>query len=110
MTLFVLRLHTSKFPSGPKARPLGPFNPPLSDVSPPAACRVEQVIDRDPEFLRYLTRVGIRIGTRLRLQERAPFEGPNTVTVGRKRIMLGAEAARRIFVSVDEDGTDGVNR
>jgi DtxR family Mn-dependent transcriptional regulator len=59
---------------------------------------VLQVSDRDPEFLRYLTKLGIKIGTKVRLIEQAPFDGPLTLRVGRRRILLGREAAGRIMV------------
>ncbi len=71
----------------------------LADVPVGKRCRVQRVSDRDPEFLRYLTRSGIDLGTRLTVLERAPFEGPVTLRTGRKNLVLGVEACRRIFVS-----------
>jgi DtxR family Mn-dependent transcriptional regulator len=63
--------------------------------------RILHVSDDDPEFLRYLTRIGVKIGSPFKVMEKAPFDGPITLSEGRKRIVLGTEAARRILVAVD---------
>jgi DtxR family Mn-dependent transcriptional regulator len=76
---------------------------PLADVPEKTPCKIVRVSDNDSEFLRYLTKSGIRIGTQLTVLERAPFDGPVTIRVGRKRVTLGVEACRRIDV-VLEDG------
>ena len=67
-----------------------------------ATCRIEQVQDEDAEFLRYLTHSGLRIGTAVTVLERAPFDGPVTLRVGRRKVVLGTEACRRILVSIDK--------
>ena len=69
-------------------------------------CKIVRVSDNDSEFLRYLTKSGMRIGTRLTVLERAPFDGPVTLSVGRKKITLGVEACRRIDVKL-QDGVGG---
>lgn len=60
---------------------------------------VLQVSGHEPEFLRYLTKLGIKIGSKVRLVDRSPFDGPLTLRVGRRRVVLGHEAAGRIMVS-----------
>jgi len=60
--------------------------------------RVVEVADHDPDFLRYLTGLNLKIGSEVRLRERAPFNGPISLTVGSRAIALGAEAASRIRV------------
>jgi len=70
----------------------------LADVEVGERATVLRVSGGDPEFLRYLTRLGIRIGSKTRLLDRAPFDGPLTVRVGRRRVLLGRQAAARILV------------
>jgi Fe2+ transport system protein FeoA len=43
----------------------------------------------------------VKIGSPFKVMEKAPFDGPITLSEGRKRIVLGTEAARRILVAVD---------
>ena len=63
---------------------------------------IVEVSDRDPEFLRYLTGLKLRIGSAVRVRERAPFSGPITLAVGSRTIAIGHEAGARIRVSVHE--------
>lgn len=78
---------------------------PLLDAAVATTCRIEQVQDEDAEFLRYLTRSGLRIGTRVTVLERAPYDGPVTLRVGRRKVVLGTEACRRVLVSIDNRPT-----
>ncbi len=71
----------------------------LADIAVGAKGKVERVSDSDAAFLRYLTESGIRIGTAFAVTKRAPFDGPVTLRVGRRSVILGLEACRRIFVS-----------
>jgi DtxR family Mn-dependent transcriptional regulator len=61
--------------------------------------RVVLVSDEDADFLRYLTQSGLKIGSEIEIVEKAPFDGPLTLRVGRSRIALGREAACRILVA-----------
>ena len=63
--------------------------------------KVVAVSGRDPDFLRYLTDLNLRIGSKIRVRDRAPFNGPITLRVGSRTIAIGHEAAARIRVSVD---------
>lgn len=67
--------------------------------------KIVEVYDRDPEFLRYLTSLKLRIGTMLRVRERAPFNGPITLSVGDRMVGIGHEAAARVRVAVEVMGT-----
>ena len=75
----------------------------LNELPEGARGRVVEVCDRDPEFLRYLTKLKLQIGTHIQVCERAPFNGPITLKVGSRRILLGSEAASRIRLAVDKD-------
>jgi DtxR family Mn-dependent transcriptional regulator len=64
--------------------------------------RVVEVADGDPEFLRYLTKLKIKIGSRLRVRERAPFGGPVSLELDSRTVAIGPEACSRIRVHVDK--------
>ena len=55
----------------------------LADAAAGEQLRVRQVMDKDAERLRYLAELGIRPGALVRVLERAPFDGPITLGVGR---------------------------
>ncbi|MBI4579661.1 MAG: metal-dependent transcriptional regulator [Planctomycetes bacterium] len=71
----------------------------LSDCEVGHRGRILCVSDKDPAFLRYLAGIGIRIGLRFRLVDKAPFDGPLAIHAGRKKIVLGHPAATRVLVS-----------
>lgn len=60
--------------------------------------RIVHVSDSDPVFLRYLSSLGLKIGSGFTVLDRAPFEGPMALRVGRRKVSIGPEAARRILV------------
>lgn len=70
----------------------------VDDLTVGATARVARMSDRDPALLRYLGELGVRPGVTLRLVDRAPFEGPMTVAVGRARHVIGAGVARKVYV------------
>jgi DtxR family Mn-dependent transcriptional regulator len=79
----------------------------LDDVREGDSFVVERVSDRDAEVLRHLASLGIRPGTVLHVEQRAPFEGPLWVRVGDRRHALGDLLTRSIFGSVPEgDGRE----
>ena len=55
--------------------------------------RFVRVSDADPEMLRYIDQRGIRLGQRVRVIERQPFEGPVTVRFGQREHVLGGGLA-----------------
>lgn len=63
---------------------------------------VVEVSDRDPEFLRYLTKLKVEIGSEIRVRERAPFDGPVSLELDTNTVVLGREACSRIRVNVDK--------
>lgn len=71
----------------------------LADLDVGQTARVTEVSDRDPEFLRYLTSLNIEIGSSLHVIEKAPYQGPITLTLGEQTIAIGREAAQRIRVT-----------
>ena len=75
---------------------------PLSELKEGQGGRVVEVSDSDPEFLRYLTKLRLEIGSEIHLRERAPFDGPATLQLGSRSIAIGREACSRIRVVVEE--------
>jgi DtxR family transcriptional regulator, Mn-dependent transcriptional regulator len=74
----------------------------LYDLEPGDAGTFVRVSDAEPAMLRFLAERGIVPGTRLRLVERQPFDGPVTVKLGRKQEVLGAVLARAMRIKKDE--------
>lgn len=65
--------------------------------------RVEQVSDADPEMLRYLGEMGIYPEVVLDVVEKAPFDGPIIIRVGRHKHYLGQTITDNILISSVED-------
>jgi DtxR family Mn-dependent transcriptional regulator len=75
----------------------------LSELSEGQRACIRQVSDRDPEFLRYLDRNGLILGTEFRIAEKAPFRGPIRLDITRGGEQhIGLEAAEAIFVDILE--------
>lgn len=92
----------------PIPRADGSFTPltgiPLNTLTPGQSARVTYVSDKDSQFLRYVSSLGLTIGRSFQLVSCAPFEGPLTLDVNGKQVILGSEAGRRILVSPETDG------
>lgn len=73
---------------------------PLADLPTGSRGAVVEVSDQDPEFLRYLTGLGLQIGSEIRVGEYAPFGGPITLELDAATVAIGPEAAKRIRVAV----------
>lgn len=75
----------------------------LSDLARGQRSRVVRVSDEDSELLRYLARIGIRPGVTVSLTDRAPFDGPLTLQVGRGSCQVGPALASRVMVELIAD-------
>ena len=76
-------------------------NLPLSKLEPGQRAVIQQVSDSDPELLRYVDKLGLKLGMEMLVQDRAPFNGPLKLRIdeGQERSM-GLEVASHIFVRV----------
>jgi DtxR family Mn-dependent transcriptional regulator len=72
----------------------------LTEVEAGQSVRITRVRDDDPALLRYLAELGIVPEAVVRVAERAPFDGPIHVSVGRQAHALGKSVTDRIFVEV----------
>lgn len=70
----------------------------IADLAVGATARVVRMSDRDPSFLRYMAKLGVRPGTVVKVAARDPFDGPITLVAGRARKAMGAAAAARVYV------------
>jgi DtxR family Mn-dependent transcriptional regulator len=72
----------------------------LNDVEPGTSVQIRSVQDEDPARLRYLETLGLVPGVRVTVKERAPFDGPTTVSVGSREDaeVIGSDLADGIFV------------
>lgn len=70
---------------------------PLSDLGVGETAEVRRVDTSDAERLRYLGAEGLTPGTRIQVSARAPFEGPVTVRVDRRDVVLGVELAAQVL-------------
>jgi DtxR family Mn-dependent transcriptional regulator len=70
----------------------------LSELAAGQECTVDHISDERPEMLRYLSSLGLLLGTRVKVEGVAPFGGPFLISVGGARYALGREVAARIFV------------
>jgi len=59
---------------------------------------ISRVKDQDPDLLRYLEKIGLLPGTKIRIIEKAPFKGPVTLLVEDTEQALGFDVAKNIFV------------
>ena len=75
----------------------------LSDLAAGQRSRVMRVSDEDSELLRYLAKVGIRPGVLVVLAERAPFDGPLTLHIGKASVQVGPALASRVAVEILPD-------
>jgi DtxR family transcriptional regulator, Mn-dependent transcriptional regulator len=73
----------------------------LADLAPGQHGRFVRVSDSDPAMLRYLDERGVRLGARLEVLERQPFEGPLTVRFGNSEHILGGALAAAMRVKLD---------
>lgn len=72
----------------------------LADLGTGQRSRVTRVSDEDGELLRYLAKIGIRPGVLLTISERAPFEGPISLRIGKQVVQVGPALASRVMVEI----------
>lgn len=74
---------------------------PLTVVAPGKAGKITRVKTREPEKLQYLAEIGLVPGTPFELVNRAPFNGPLRLKVGRDEQVIGTELAAALWVSIN---------
>ncbi len=76
----------------------------LSELKDGQSAIIRRVSDRNPQMLRYMENLQLRLGTRVEVTAKAPFNGPLQLKIGtakQKEVSLGLEVAGSIFVETD---------
>jgi DtxR family transcriptional regulator, Mn-dependent transcriptional regulator len=76
-------------------------NHPLADCPPSEEFRVIRVLDQSSEFLRFLTSLGLTIGTTGKVVSNQHTAGLLTIELSGREIPLGTNAASKILVVAD---------
>jgi DtxR family transcriptional regulator, Mn-dependent transcriptional regulator len=71
---------------------------PLTDAEPGDCVIILRVRDRDPEALRYLEKLQMRLASTLEILDKQPFNGPLMIRVGGATHSIGRELAGHVFV------------
>ena len=79
---------------------------PLSDIPVGATAEFRVVGDKDSDRLRYITSLGLKVGTVFQVVDRAPFHGPVTIRVadGEPQV-IGHELAMSLGCIVSAEGS-----
>ncbi len=77
---------------------------PLAEAPLGISVRVARLHERSPDELRYLADLGLVPGGEVRVEERAPFNGPLMIRAGGALHALDAGMAHAIWVHAEEDG------
>lgn len=74
---------------------------PLCEVSGRKTVMVEAVnVKESPSFLQYLSRIGVYIGARLSILDKAEFDGSIEIMIdGKKKVSISKEASQNILVT-----------
>lgn len=75
---------------------------PLSEMDIGQSGSVARIYHEETVLLEYLAERGILPGAAVRVEEIAPYNGPLTVRVGEREIMLGREIAAHILVDCSQ--------
>ena len=75
----------------------------LSAVESGDRATIERVYEEEEELLRFFDDEGIRPGVEFTVSDVAPYRGTVTIELGGRELVLGLEAAHRIWVWDDED-------
>jgi DtxR family Mn-dependent transcriptional regulator len=70
----------------------------LSDLATGEETTIERVYEEDEDLLRFFEQEGIRPGAEIVVKETARYRGTLTIALDGRELVLGMEAARRIWV------------
>lgn len=60
---------------------------------------VNRVKDQNPELLRYLEKIGLLPGIKIKIKEKGPFKGPVTILIEGSEKVIGNDVAQNILVA-----------
>lgn len=70
----------------------------LASLNPGTEAIVTRVSDEHPEVLQYMSKLGISLGTTIRVTERIEFDGSLRIRIGANDQFISAKLAQNIFV------------
>ena len=76
----------------------------LDQVAVGSRVRIQQIVNEETEFLRYLASLGLFPDAEIGVEEVAPFGGPLLIRVSGSRYALGREVAAKILVRTGHGG------
>ena len=77
---------------------------PLSRLQAGQTAVVRRVDDQNPEILRHVEDLGLKLGTQMEIRDKAPFNGPLLLQINaHKDYSMGLELADHIFVQILEE-------
>lgn len=71
---------------------------PLADAVVDHHYIIGRVKDQDPELLRYLEKIGVLPGARIRILDKAPFNGPVHVRLEDEEMAIGFNIAEQVYL------------
>ncbi len=74
----------------------------LSDLEPGTEGIVSRVSDEHPEVLQYMSKLGIVLGTVVRIKERIEFDGSLRAEIGSREQFISAKLGQNVFVELKE--------
>lgn len=77
-------------------------NVPLATVEPGRSAVVVRVSDEHPEVLQYMSKLGIALGTIVRVIERIEFDGSLRITFGQHEQFISVKLGQNVFVEMKE--------
>ena len=85
-----------------------PEHVPLSEIAVGGRGEFRMVSDKDPERLRYIASLGLKVGSRFEVIETQPFRGPVTIELvdqaAKARQVIGYELARSLRCAIAKGG------
>jgi DtxR family Mn-dependent transcriptional regulator len=75
----------------------------LADMKAGSTVTVSRVSDENPEILKYASRLGIKLHTKLEVKEKMEFDGSLRVKINGKEQFVSSKLARNIFVELTEN-------
>jgi len=76
---------------------------PLNNLEAGQEGTVSEVSDHDPALLRYLSKLGMKPKTKIKVINKEPFQGPITVRIGKENRIIGQEVAQYVLIHEIDD-------
>lgn len=72
----------------------------LTEVELKQSYVIHRIEEQAPDFLRYIAELGLKPGARIYLESRAPFNGPVSLLLDEKPLVIGKEVAMCLHVAI----------